>query len=523
MSGDLPTRAPVFSIVMPTYDTPSKLLRLAMTSVLAQTFRDWELIVVDDASPIRETVEIAAEFAAYDPRVVVQALHENQGISGSTNAGIERATGDFVVLFDHDDLLAPTALQSVFDAITPSIDYVYTDEDKIDDEGRHYDAFHKPHWSPARLLGQMYTSHLSVVRRSLIAEIGGFRSDVDGSQDHDLVLRVTERARGIVHVPQVLYHWRATAGSTALNPSAKDFAWEAGRRAVQDALDRRSIAGVAALGPIPGTYRIDRQARAQDVDVIVVARPRPGSDGTVGVVERIAATVRGFAPSANSRLSFTVVHEGPGGAELDGMIDDLSGEGITIRPVEAPPETPFADLLQLGVDATTCDTIVCVQDGVVPLEADVVDRLVAPLDEEDVGMTGPCIVIDGHLSLTGQRFGHDRVDGPEGAFHPVTDVLFRAPVIDREVSTLPGTCLAIERRVLDLAGGFGQGLDDRSAPADLALKLTQLERRILWVRWAEVGVEDQPAADVERDARADAALLERWYELPTERYLPSVD
>lgn len=523
MSGDLPTRAPVFSIVMPTYDTPSKLLRSAMTSVLAQTFRAWELIVVDDASPARETREIAAEFAAYDPRVIVHALHENRGISGSTNAGIERATGDFVVLFDHDDLLAPTALQSVFDAITPSIDYVYTDEDKIDDDGRLYDAFHKPDWSPTRLLGQMYTSHLSVVRRSLITEIGGFRSDVDGSQDHDLVLRVTERARDIVHVPQVLYHWRATAGSTALNPSAKDFAWEAGRRAVQDALDRRSIAGVAELGPIPGTYRIDRHARAQDVDVIVVARQRPGSDGTDGVVERVAATVRGFAPSANSRLSFTVAHEGPGAAAFDEMIDALSGEGITVRRIEAPLGTPFAGLLQLGTDATTSDTIVYVQDGVVPLQRDVVDRLVAPLGEEGVALTGPCIVIDGHLSLTGQRFGSDRVDGPEGAFHPVTDALFRAPVIDREVSTLPGTCLAIERRALDLVGGFGQGLDDRSAPADLALKLAQLGRRIVWVRWAEVGLEDQPSVDAERDALSDAALLERWFELPRERYLPSVD
>src|SRR5207302_1808929 len=181
-----------------------------------------------------------AEFETLDPRIILMRRASNGGICAASQDALAQASGEFIALLDHDDLLAPRALSHVADVLAADteIDYLYTDEDKVDGAGHHYDTFQKPEWSPERLRGQMYTAHLSVIRRALAVDVGGFRLGFDGSQDHDLVLRVTERARRVVHVPEVLYHWRVVPGSTAGDPRAKTYAWDAGRRAVQDQLDR---------------------------------------------------------------------------------------------------------------------------------------------------------------------------------------------------------------------------------------------------------------------------------------------
>ena len=275
-----------FSVLTPVYEPPIDALRAAIASVREQTFGDWELILVDDCSPSPEVLEVL-QAAASDPRITVIERNSNGGIVAASNDAIAAATGEFLVLLDNDDLLHPRALEKVAAALAvdPSIDYVYTDEDKINAEGQHYDAFRKPAWSPERLRGQMYTSHLSVLRASLVREVGGFHTGFDGSQDHDLVLRVTERARRVAHVPEVLYHWRVVPGSTAGDASAKPYAWEAGRRAVQAHLDRVGVPGEVQFGEIQGTLRVKREASADHVVSVVI--PTRGSSGIVWGEERV--------------------------------------------------------------------------------------------------------------------------------------------------------------------------------------------------------------------------------------------
>src|SRR5262245_60952584 len=229
---------PRFSIVTPVYDPPPDILRDTLRSVHEQTFPDWELCLVDDCSTDPQIRAILDAAAAADPRVRVAHRAENGGIVAASNDALAMATGEFVALLDHDDEIAPEPLSLVAMAIAkvPDADYVYTDEDKIDEQGRRAHPFLKPDWSPDRFRTQMYTCHLSVLRRALVQEVGGFHQEFNGSQDWDLVLRVTERARQVVHVPAVLYHWRTLAASTAgSGTEAKPWAYAAGGRGGQRA------------------------------------------------------------------------------------------------------------------------------------------------------------------------------------------------------------------------------------------------------------------------------------------------
>jgi len=232
---------PRFSIVTPVYETPGKVLTEMLASVRRQRFGDWQLCLVDDASRSPQVREILERAARQDQRIEVAWRTDNGGIVAASNDALRLATGEFVALLDHDDKLHPDALARVDEALRGNreADYVYTDEDKIDARGRHAGPFLKPEWSPERMRTQMYTCHLSVLRRSLVEEVGGFDPAFEGAQDWDLVLKVTERARAVLHVPRVLYHWRGLESSTAgLGESAKPWAFEAGKRAIQAHCDR---------------------------------------------------------------------------------------------------------------------------------------------------------------------------------------------------------------------------------------------------------------------------------------------
>ena len=263
---------PRFSIITPVHDPPLPLSRACLASITGQTFKDWELCLVDDGSKSAAVRSELRRLAAAEPRVKLVERPVAGGIVAASNEGLAMATGEFVVLVDHDDRLDRRALALVDDALSrdDEIDYVYTDEDKLAADGTLRDTFYKPDWSPERLRSQNYCTHLSVLRRRIVAEVGGFRDGFDGSQDHDLILRVTERARRVHHVPEVLYHWCITPGSAAGDsadaPAAKPHAQEAGRRAVAEHTARVGIAASVENLPTRGHYRVRRAATGAATD-----------------------------------------------------------------------------------------------------------------------------------------------------------------------------------------------------------------------------------------------------------------
>ncbi len=236
---------PLISVIVPVYNVERELLEACVESVRGQTYPNWELCMADDASTMDCVRETLKEYGS-DERISVVWRSGNGHISRATNSALELAKGEFVAFLDCDDMLAPHALYEVVKMLNrhPGLDLLYSDEDKIDEAGtrRRYPHF-KTGWSPDTLMSMMYTGHLGVYRRSIVEELGGLRVGYEGAQDYDLTLRFTERTDRIAHVPGILYHWRESARSTSADAGAKPYVMEAQRKAKEDALRRRGLAG----------------------------------------------------------------------------------------------------------------------------------------------------------------------------------------------------------------------------------------------------------------------------------------
>jgi glycosyltransferase involved in cell wall biosynthesis len=269
-------RNPLISIVTPVYNTPIKILKECIESVRAQTYENWELCLVDDNSPNAECRRVIQKYADIDSRIKCHYRKENGGIVAASNDARLLATGQFVGLLDHDDVIEPDAIEHVMKVFVQDteVDYIYTDEDLLDENGKLYAPFRKPDWSPERFRNQMYVCHFSVMRRSLIDEVDWFRDGFDGSQDYDLILRITEKARKIHHIPIILYHWRISSTSVASNPYAKPYAYDAGERAISDHLTRVGItASVERRHDLPGNYHIRRTSSyLQQIDILLTGQ-----------------------------------------------------------------------------------------------------------------------------------------------------------------------------------------------------------------------------------------------------------
>ena len=480
--------APLFSIVTPVYDPPIDVLKACIESVLAQDFDDWEMILVDDFSPTAAVPIVIAQYAQQDSRIRLLERDTNGHIVTASNDGVRLATGEFIALLDHDDLLAPTALSRVAAAVTEhdDVDYVYTDEDKVGDDGRFYGAFHKPSWSPERLRGQMYTSHLSVLRTELVREVGGFREGFEGSQDHDLVLRVTERARRVVHVPEVLYHWRAVQGSTADDIEAKPYANDAGLRAVQEHLDRVGVQARAVPGPEAGRYTVERVLDAGHRVSLVI--PTMGQGAVVHGMSRylvVEAVRSALALTDHLDVEVVVVHDAPTpGAVLD-ELREVAGERLVLVPFDAPFN--FSVKMNLGVSHSSGDRLVLLNDDVEAISRGWLEQLVAPLDEPDVGLTGAKLYFADH---TVQHAGHAYFNA--GYHHPfrfrTSDEAgpFGELFVSREVTGVTAACAAMRRDTYFEVGGFSELLPANFNDVDLCYKVAAAGLRTLFIANSEL-------------------------------------
>jgi O-antigen biosynthesis protein len=416
------------------------------------------------------------------------------------------------VLLDHDDLLVPHALERVHTILAgaPEADYVYSDEDKIDAEGKRYDEFRKPEWSPERLRGQMYTSHLSVLRASLVREVGAFRDGYDGSQDHDLVLRVTERARQVEHVPEVLYHWRVVPGSAAGDSEAKPYAWVAGCRAVQDQLDRLGIAGTASYGRLPGHYRISRVADPETAVSIII--PTRGGSGLVWgesrcfVVDAVASVL---AHTSLPRLQIVVVYDLDTPPDVLERLRRLVGDRLVLVPFAEPFN--FSAKCNAGFVASSGTVVVLLNDDVEAITEGFLEQLIAPLAEPGVAMTGARLLFaNGRLQHGGHTYakGHMR-----HAFHGALaddPGPFGALWINRECSGLTAACVALRRETYEEVGGMCEELPANFNDVDFSYKVWFTGGRLLWL------------ADVELyhfESQTREAVVNQWeYDYITRRW-----
>lgn len=263
---------PLISIVVPVYNVDADILEECIDSVLNQTYTNFELCLADDCSSKEETKKCLKEYEKKDKRIKVVYRKKNGHISEASNSAIKIAKGEFIGLLDNDDMLASNALYEVVKVLNSNkdIDMIYSDEDKIHINGKRYFPHFKPDFAPDSLLSSNYICHFTVLRKSIVDELGGFRSEYNGSQDYDLFLRFTEKTDKIYHIPKILYHWRMIEGSTSSNASSKNYAYIAGQKAIEDALKRRGIEGSVHLIGTPQMYEVEYLYKKEPLISIII-------------------------------------------------------------------------------------------------------------------------------------------------------------------------------------------------------------------------------------------------------------
>ncbi|MGL6290797.1 MAG: glycosyltransferase family 2 protein [Silanimonas sp.] len=468
-------RGEVISVVMPTWNTPIAFLDAAVASVVAQGFQDWELCIADDASTDVRVRQRLRELASSDPRIRVRFRESQGGIAAATNDALALARGAFVAFLDHDDVLASNALGRMSEALRRGGgDVAYSDHDYLSPDGRRCSPYFKPDWSPDLFLAQMYMGHLIVARRALVASVGGVRSDVDGSQDYDLMLRLVGAGATVVHVPEVLYHWRQHAGSTAGDPGSKPYAHDAGRRALQAYLDARSPGARADDGRWLFCYdvRYPVPSPAPLASIIIPTRDR------LDLLEPCVRTL--LSQTDYPAFEVVVVDNGSQDAETLAWLRDAPAADPRLRVIRADEPFNWSRLNNRGVKAARGDVLVFLNNDTEIIDGGWLRRLVEHSLRPEVATVGPLLL---YPDRTIQHAGV--VVGIGGwADHPFKGLppehhqdLFVSPMLRRNVLAVTGACMAIARDTFERLGGFDESFVVCGSDVELGLRA---HRRGLW-------------------------------------------
>jgi len=515
---ELPSR-PRFSVVMPTYNTDPALLQQTIDSVTGQLYPDWELCIADDASTDPAVRPVMERAAAADNRIKVTFRSDNGHIAEASNSALDLATGDFVALLDHDDLLTPDALYWMAVELNrhPDADILYSDEDKIDPGGRLYDPHFKPDWSPELLLSRNYVNHPGVYRRDLVEAVGRFRDAFRGSQDYDLLLRVVERtsADRIRHVPVVLYHWRAVTGSVAASGDAKDYAQDAARRAIAEHLTRTGQTAEVGSTPDGLGHRIvpSLPDPAPKVSIIVPTRDR---------LPLLRMCVTGLLETtAYPNWELIVVDNGSVEPDTRAYLQALE-EDPRIRVLRDDGPFNFSRLNNRGVEIASGELILMLNNDIEPIAPDWLTEMVRQLQRDGVGAVGAKLYFpDDTVQHVGVTLGIGGVAGHfEKRLPREADGYFSRPNLVHNASAATGACLLTRRDLWDRVGGLDeQRLAVAFNDVDFCLKLRALGLRIVVTPYAELyhhesvsrGTENSPEKVARFRAEAQT-MLERWPE-----------
>lgn len=400
---------PLFSIVIPFHNTPLKYLEPLFDSIVNQSFTDWELIAGDDSTDKDRSHDIK-KFCERDKRITYHRSRPKGGISANTNEAIKKARGRFIVFADHDDVLSAHALNEVAIALDdhPNTEIFYSDEDKLTDKGElRHNALFKPDWSPHTFLNTNYTNHLSVIKKELVNKAGGLRTEFNGAQDWDLLLRVHNLPgrRTVHHIPKMLYHWREAEGSTAGEFAVKNYAIEAGRQALQEYIEREGWPGeVKPLPGRPGFHRIDFQPQAKKAHVIIAASPDQRKN------ELIAGKLRLKTTSKTLDINFVTAEDQKA---LTKLIKETHGNDavFVIKTALLPYEETWIDQLA-GV--LRLDDVLTVAPRIVRHDGQVEDMGMVQLAGEYIPLFKECLVDD--MTLLGHAEWVRDVASPTGVF-----------------------------------------------------------------------------------------------------------
>jgi len=492
-------RRPLLSIVMPVFNSPAKWLQRAIDSVQEQLYPEWELCIADDGSTAAHIRPLLEENRERDSRVRVVFRERSEGIAAASNSAFALARGEWIVLLDHDDELPEEALYLFAREILrdPEVRLLYSDEDKIDEEGRRFCPYFKPDFSPDLLLSQNCINHLGVYQADLFRSLGGFRGGFDGSQDYDLALRFVEKLkpRQIRHIPRVLYHWRAIASSGAAREEAKPYAYEAARRAIRDHLERRGERAEVLPTRIPWGHRVRRRAPA---DLPVSLLLGVGGDPE-GLPKAIEALRRGTALLESELL-------------VVGRSGEQGPEGV--RFLAHPAELDGPSLWNWAARQAKGEVLIFLEAPAEPKGEGWLEELASQAVRPKVGAVGTRILApDGRVAEAGVMIGLGWSAG--AAFQGWSSEsigYFGQAVQIRNPSAVSAACLATRRAVWEECGGFDEGYGRDLWDIDYCLRLREKHYRIVFTPYAEFTREERFRAVLAEDRQRFRKRWREWIE-----------
>jgi len=500
-----PREAPPISILMPVHDAPQDILESTLLSVLNQTSSSWELIVVNDASKMPHVEKLLTSYAKQDSRIKYHQRKNNGGISVATNDALLRASYEYVAFVDHDDLLDKKALEYCSQAIaTTGADAVYTDQDTIDANGQSINTFYKPDWSPEYLRHVMYVGHLLVVRRALAQAVGGFRSEFDGVQDFDFMLRFGEKTNNIVHIPKVLYHWRAIPGSLASSTDAKDGISSLQCRAVQEHIERMGVLAKAQENP-KYPHRcviVPHMTHFPKVSIVIPSKDHPELIGPC------LASIYAFTKYPN----FEVI-------VVDTGTTDSSAKQILVshpvRLVKFSRPFNFSEACNVGARAATGDIFVFLNNDTTVVSPEWLHHFVFHLSVSDVGAVGPLLLFpDGTIQHAGTVLGpRGTADHVLRGSSPESDGYAGSLSSPREVSALTGACLAIRRDTFDSVDGWSEFYMTHYQDVDLCLQLRNRGLRCIFTPDVRLVHHESPSRGSRYDLLDRMLLIDSWQDV----------
>lgn len=474
-------RKPLISIVVPVYNTPQVFLRQMIESVQNQSYSEWELCI-GNASPENKEMKKILEEYKNDARIKEVEIPENKGISQNTNRAMEIASGELIGLLDHDDLLAPNALYEIAKAVNEHLDaeVIYTDEDKVTtDLKEHFQPHLKPDFNLDLLRSNNYICHFFVASRDLIKRVGGFRPEFNGAQDYDLILRCTEQAKQIVHIPKILYHWRVHKASTADNPASKMYAFDAGKRAIEEHLVRCRTKGTVQHTKDLGFYRVKYEICGEPLVSIII----PNKDQSEAL-KKCLDSIREKTSYRNYEI--IIVENNSEEPETFAFYKKIAGEKIKIVTWEG--EFNYSAINNFGVRHARGDYLLLLNNDVEIINGDWLTEMLSHCQRKEVGIVGAKLYYpDNTIQHAGIIIGIGGVAGSVfvGLPRAFSGYLHKAS-IQLDLSAVTAACMLVKRSVFEQVGGLEEKLKVAFNDVDFCLRVREKGYLVVYDPYAEL-------------------------------------
>jgi len=462
---------PKISIIMPVYNIKIPFLKNAIESVKNQYYSNWQLCICDDNSTDKEIHKILKEESEKNDRILVTFSEKNEGISSSSNKALSLAKGDYTLLLDHDDMLSKNALLEIVKTLNENkeLDFIYSDEDKLDKNGKHVEPFFKPNWSPDLFFSYNFPIHVSVFRTSLLNKIGGFRKGFEGAQDYDLILRYLEQTQKIAHIPKVLYSWRKSPGSTALAPFEKDYAYGAGRRALGEAIKRRKIDAVCEGGIQMGTYRIRYKIQGNPLVSIIIPTK---------TLQNVEVCLSSILKKSTFRNFEVIVMDG----SKDDKINNFCQNYNQVKCKKFSQEKfNFSKINNEGVSYSKGEYLVFLNDDTEVISPDWIEGLLEHAQRDEIGIVGSKLLYkDDHVQHAGTVIGIQQHAGNYGQMHKNDEGYFSFAKIIRNCSAVTAACMMMKKENFTQVNGFDEKLANSWQDVDLCIRVLEAGKLIVY-------------------------------------------